>query len=86
MSARCSTSSGIDTPERRARASRRGRAQRSAEQKAQVVARNDAKLREQQCEESKRILITKRNRPNLTDGERVELQKFEDNYRARCTP
>ncbi|HEU4922585.1 MAG TPA: DUF4124 domain-containing protein [Burkholderiales bacterium] len=62
------------------------RQQRSAEQKAQTVARNDAKLREQQCEESKRILITKRNRPNLTEGERDELKRFEDNYRARCAP
>ena len=62
------------------------RQQKSADMKAQMVARNDASLRQQQCEESKRILITKRNRPNLTEGERAELQRFEDNYRARCTP
>ncbi len=60
------------------------RQEKYAEQKAQVLARNDAKQREQQCEESKRILITKRNRPNLSEGERAELKRFEDNYRARC--
>jgi hypothetical protein len=62
------------------------RQERNAQQKAQVVAQNDARLRAQQCEESKRILITKRNRPNLTEGERAELARFEDNYRARCAP
>ena len=62
------------------------RQQKNAERQAQVVAQNQARLREQQCEESKRILITKRNRPDLNEGERAELKRFEDNYRARCTP
>ena len=38
-----------------------------------------------QCRESMRIVRTKRSRPNLTDGEKAELQRFEDNIRARCT-
>ncbi|OYU45069.1 MAG: hypothetical protein CFE44_09485 [Burkholderiales bacterium PBB4] len=38
-----------------------------------------------QCRESMRIIKTKKNRPNLTDGEKAELQRFEDNVRARCT-
>ena len=38
-----------------------------------------------QCRESMRIIKTKRNRPNLTEGEKADLQRFEDNIRARCT-
>jgi arsenate reductase-like glutaredoxin family protein len=43
-----------------------------------------ASLREQQCGESKRILITKRARADLTEGEKSELRRFEENYRSRC--
>ena len=43
-----------------------------------------ASMREQQCGESKRILHTKRARTDLTDGEKSELRRFEDNYRSRC--
>ena len=43
-----------------------------------------SKLMEQQCGESKRILVTKRARTDLNEGERAELQRFEANYKARC--
>lgn len=39
---------------------------------------------QQLCGESKRILYTKRARKDLTDGEKADLQRFEDNYRSRC--
>ena len=37
-----------------------------------------------QCRESMRIIVAKRARTNLTEPERAELQRFEDNIRARC--
>ncbi|HEY8355889.1 MAG TPA: DUF4124 domain-containing protein [Ramlibacter sp.] len=60
------------------------RQQQVAERQSQAAEQDRARLREQQCEESKRILVTKRTRPDLTEGERVELARFEDNYKARC--
>lgn len=38
----------------------------------------------QQCGESKRILYNKRARTDLTDGEKADLRRFEENYHARC--
>lgn len=58
--------------------------QKRAELQMQTIEQSHARLHEQQCEESKRILLAKRKRPDLTDGERAELKRFEDNYRARC--
>jgi hypothetical protein len=58
--------------------------QRRAEQTAEKQERDRASLREQQCGESKRILVTKRSRTDLNEGERAELRRFEENYRARC--
>ena len=80
---------GENENEARAEQSRDASAQRQqkyADQRAQITAKNEVRQREQQCEESKRILITKRNRPDLNEGERAELKRFEDNYRARCSP
>ena len=42
-------------------------------------------LQVQQCGESKRILNTKRARTDLTDGEKADLQRFEENYKSRCS-
>ena len=53
-------------------------------QKAEKVDSERASIRAQQCGESKRILTTKRARTDLTDGEKSDLQRFEDNYRSRC--
>jgi len=58
--------------------------QRQSEKLAEKYQIDQARLREQQCGESKRILLTKKARTDLTEGERAELQRFETNYRARC--
>jgi hypothetical protein len=47
-------------------------------------AQERTKLQQEQCAESRRILVTKRQRTDLTEGERTELQRFEANYKARC--
>lgn len=48
-------------------------------------AQERTKLQQEQCDESKRILVTKRRRTDLTEGESAELQRFEANYKARCS-
>lgn len=55
-----------------------------ADKQAQVQAKERTALQQQQCGESKRILVTKRQRTDLTEGEKAELKRFEDNYRERC--
>lgn len=70
--------------QQQSRDSRDQRQQQYAERQSQASEQERARVLAQQCEESKRILITKRNRPGLTEGERVELARFEDNYKARC--
>ena len=44
-----------------------------------------SQMAQQQCDESKRIIAGKKRRTILNDGERAELQRFEDNIRARCS-
>lgn len=58
--------------------------QRKVEKAASKQEQERAALRAQQCEESKRILWNKRARTDLNDGEKAELRRFEENYRARC--
>jgi hypothetical protein len=41
-------------------------------------------MQQEQCGESRRILIAKRARTDLTEGQKDDLQRFEANYRARC--
>lgn len=53
-------------------------------QKTENLDTERASIRAQQCGESKRILVTKRARTDLNEGEKAELQRFEDNYRSRC--
>jgi hypothetical protein len=66
-------------------AERQGRAQAKREEKQATAARTQqSQLAQQQCDESKRILVTKRKRTDLSDGEKADLQRFEENYRARC--
>ncbi|HEX7892182.1 MAG TPA: hypothetical protein VF522_22725 [Ramlibacter sp.] len=62
-----------------------GRAQKRAEQQAQAKAVERTKQQEQQCGESKRILKLKKARTDLTDGEKGDLKRFEENYLARCS-
>jgi hypothetical protein len=54
------------------------------EQDAARRAQERTKQQEEQCGESKRILVTKKARADLNDGEKAELQRFEAGYRARC--
>lgn len=54
------------------------------EKQASAVRAQLSQQQQQQCDESKRILYTKRKRTDLTEGEKAELQRFEDNYHARC--
>ncbi|MES2946414.1 MAG: hypothetical protein V4772_26400 [Pseudomonadota bacterium] len=52
--------------------------------KSDKLDQERANIKAQQCGESKRILTNKKARTDLTDGEKMDLQRFEDNYRARC--
>ncbi len=59
----------------------------TAKQESQRQAnaeKQQSALKQQQCDESKRIIHTKSARTDLTDGERAELARFKDNYQARC--
>ena len=55
------------------------------EEEQQKRAQERTKLQQEQCGESKRILVTKRQRTDLNEGEKAELQRFEANYKARCS-
>lgn len=61
------------------------RSQKVAEQKAQVAMQERSKQQEAQCGEAKRILKNKKARTDLTEGEKADLKRFEDNYLARCS-
>ena len=52
--------------------------------KAENLDRERSQIHEQQCSESKRILYSKRSRKDLTEGEKADLQRFEENFRSRC--
>jgi len=58
--------------------------EKRSQQEADRLARERASLHAQQCGESKRILFAKRARPDLNEGEKAELKRFEENYRSRC--
>ena len=64
---------------------REDKQQRAEADKAEQRSRERTAIQQQQCGESKRILFTKRARTDLTDGEKADLQRFEDNYRSRCS-
>lgn len=53
-------------------------------QAAERVAQEQASLKSAQCNESRRIIEAKKKRADLTDGERADLRRFEDNVLARC--
>lgn len=57
------------------------RARRNAEQ----AARNEVQLQREQCDEMQRILHARRQRMDtLTEGQKADLQRFQDNYTQRC--
>ena len=64
----------------------RGEKRQIARSEADAARREQerSKLLQDQCGESKRILVMKRQRTDLTEGERAELARFEANYKARC--
>jgi hypothetical protein len=68
-------------------AGERGEKKQMARSEAESAkrAQERTKLQQEQCAESKRILLTKRQRTDLTEGERAELQRFEANYKTRCS-
>jgi hypothetical protein len=43
------------------------------------------KFQQQQCDESKRIIFVKKKRVDMTEGEKQDLQRFEQNYKERCS-
>jgi hypothetical protein len=51
---------------------------------AEERSKQQSATQSQQCGESKRILMVKRARTDLTEGEKGDLKRFEDNYKARC--
>jgi hypothetical protein len=65
----------------------RGEKKQMARREADAAKREQerSKMLQDQCGESKRILITKRQRTDLTEGEKAELVRFEANYKARCS-
>ena len=60
------------------------KAESAAKQSAQAM-QEQTQMAQQQCNESKRIIASKKRRTDLNEGERGELQRFEDNIRARCS-
>lgn len=69
--------------EHRARTKERREEEKSARLEEQVSREQEARFL-QQCAESRRILQAKKARTDLTEGERNELRRFEDNFIARC--
>ena len=54
------------------------------ELQAQQQAETRTKMQQQQCDESRRVLFMKKKRTDMTDGERADLARFEENLKARC--
>lgn len=60
------------------------RQQKLAERKTQEKAQTQARLESQECAEGRRILFNKKKRTDLTEGEKADLQRFEESFRRRC--
>ena len=54
-------------------------------QQSKKLSREHTSLHAEQCGESKRILVKKRDCIDLTEGEKAELQRFEVDFRARTS-
>jgi hypothetical protein len=57
---------------------------RAAEQAKQQAAQQ-ARMSAEMCGELKRVIKNKKMRTDLTSGEIGDLQRSEENYKARCT-
>lgn len=64
---------------------RDGRLARANEKRVEATVAQQSAAKKQQCDEMLRILGNKRKRTDLTDGEKADLQRFETNYRERCS-
>lgn len=58
--------------------------QQKEAQQAVQASQQRSQLAQQQCDESKRILYVKKRRTDLSEGEKADLQRFEENYKSRC--
>lgn len=74
-----------DAHDQMSRERRENKKQMTEASKADQADRERANIQAQQCGESKRILFAKRARTDLTAGEKADLQRFEENYRSRCS-
>lgn len=70
--------------ERLSNANTEKRQQKLDDKRNEKLDQERASLKAQQCGESKRILVTKKARTDLNEGEKAELRRFEENYRTRC--
>lgn len=43
-----------------------------------------AKIKQEQCQESRRIINMKKARTDLSDGDQQNLQRFIQNYKLKC--
>jgi len=59
--------------------------QKSEAKAGEVRERERTALQQEQCNESKRILRAKRARTDLTEGEKADLDRFEANFKSRCS-
>ena len=48
------------------------------------LTKQQQQIKEQQCDESKRIIFSKKKRTDLTAGEQHDLQRFIQSYKERC--
>jgi hypothetical protein len=62
----------------------RRKADRDAKQSIQQE-QQQTQMAQQQCDESKRIIASKKRRTDLNEGEMNELMRFEANIKARCS-
>jgi hypothetical protein len=54
-------------------------------QVSQVQEQQRTAAKQQQCIESRRIIANKKARTDLTEGEKADLARFEENFRSRCS-
>jgi hypothetical protein len=48
------------------------------------IEKERSDIHKQECGETKRFLYAKRAKIDMTDGEKSDLKRFEENYRSRC--
>ncbi len=68
----------------RSDARRHQQEEQKAQAQAQALQQQRSQAAQQLCDESRRILATKKRRTDLNDGEKAELLRFEENFRSRC--